>query len=71
MDIDACIAAYMELMKSIFDKKLSRFRINIRGKTQARFDSSKLEYAIKKVITSSGISASDLFNDGVDRGCKV
>jgi hypothetical protein len=71
MDVDACIAAYVELMKSIFSQKTGWFPINILGKTRARFDSSKLEGAIKEVISRNGGSADDLFNDGFDRGCKV
>jgi len=71
MDVDTCITAYTELMKSIFEEKSSWLPFTLGGKTQARFDSSKLEDAINKVITSSGNSVNDLFNDGVDRGCKV
>lgn len=41
------------------------------GKTESRFDSKKLESAIQEVITSHGASPTDLFNDQVDRGCRV
>ncbi len=71
MDVDACITAYTGLMRSIFEEKTSWLPFTFRGKTKARFDSSKLEDAINSVITSSGNSVKDLFNDGADRGCKV
>lgn len=71
MDFDACITAYTDLMKLIFKEQSNLLPITLSGKTQARFDSSKLENAINSVITSSGNSVNDLFNDGFDRGCKV
>ena len=41
------------------------------GKIESRFDSKTLESAIQEVITSHGASPTDLFNDQVDRGCRV
>ncbi len=71
MDVDECISAYSELMKTVFDEKSSRLPFGWRGKIKARFDSLRLESAIKKVITSRGLSEADLFNDGTARGCRV
>jgi hypothetical protein len=71
MDVDECIAAYTGLLKTVFETKSSWFPAGWTGKTKARFDSTKLETAIKEVITSQGAKESDLFNDGVERGCRV
>ena len=66
MDVDECIAAYTKLMKTVFEKKPSWT-----GNIKSQFDTAKLESAIKKVITSHGAKETDLFNDGVERGCRV
>ncbi|KAF2809299.1 FabD/lysophospholipase-like protein [Mytilinidion resinicola] len=71
MTVEACIAAYEELMKAIFEKKSSRLPVGWSGRTKAQFDSGKLRKAIEKVIRDSGASIEDLFNDGQDRGCRV
>jgi hypothetical protein len=71
MDVDECITAYTALMQSIFGQKSRRFRLSLSGKIQSRFDSNKLKTAIESVIASKGFSATDLMNDGIDRGCKV
>lgn len=71
MDVDECISAYVELMKTVFEAKSSSFPISFFGQTKARFDSSKLKAAIVKVITRHGACETDLFNDGKERGCKV
>jgi hypothetical protein len=69
MDVDGCIMAYSELTAAVFGEKLSRMPFNITGKGQARFDSAKLESAIQRVIRQSGVSETDLLNDGAERGC--
>ncbi|KAH6889761.1 hypothetical protein B0T10DRAFT_40027 [Thelonectria olida] len=71
MDVGECIAAYTELMESIFGQQLRRFRLSLSGKIKSRFDSKKLKKAIEAVVSSKGFSATDLLNDGIDRGCKV
>ncbi|KAF4633228.1 hypothetical protein G7Y89_g4890 [Cudoniella acicularis] len=71
MDVDECISAYVELMKAVFESKSRSLPFNIRGRTKPRFDSTKLEIAIKQVITSRGVSENALFNDGTDRNCNV
>ncbi|KIM93182.1 hypothetical protein OIDMADRAFT_138250 [Oidiodendron maius Zn] len=48
MDVDECIAAYSELAAAVFSQKSSRIPFNIKGKIQERFDSAKLESAIRK-----------------------
>jgi hypothetical protein len=71
MDVDECIAAYSELAVTVFSEKSSRFPINIKGIVKPRFDSTKLESAIRKVVTRSGTSETHLLNDGIERGCRT
>ena len=71
MDVDQCITAYSELAEAVFGEKLSRFPVAINGNVKARFDSAKLESAIRKVVMQSGASEADLFNDEAERGCRT
>lgn len=71
MDIDECITAYSELTRTIFDVKSSWLPFNLKLQVGSRFDSTKLESAIKSIITTYSASESDLFNDKVERRCKV
>jgi hypothetical protein len=71
MDVDECIAAYTDLAADVFGEKLSRFPVNIKGEVKPQFDSTKLESAIKKVITQKGVSETGLLNDGKERGCRT
>jgi hypothetical protein len=71
MDVDECIAAYSDLAAAVFGEKLSHFPVNIKGKVKPRFDSAKLESAIRKAVAQSGASETDLLNDGTERGCRT
>jgi len=71
MDVDKCIIAYSDLAAAVFSEKLRSLPFSRRGNVSARFDSAKLESAIRKVIMDSGASDKDLFNDGTERGCKT
>jgi hypothetical protein len=71
MDVDECIAAYSDLAATVFGEKLSRIPVNIKGNVKPRFDSTKLESAIRKVLTQNGASETQLFNDGTERGCRT
>ena len=71
MDVDECIAAYSELAAAVFSENLSRFPVNIEDEVKPRFNSVRLESAIKKVVTQSGASETDLFNDRTERGCRT
>jgi len=71
MDVDKCIGAYSDLTAAVFGEKLSSIPVNIKGNVKARFDSAKLERAIRKVVEDSGASSQDLFNDGTERGCRT
>jgi hypothetical protein len=70
MDVDECIAAYSDLAAAVFGEKLSHIPVNMKGQVKPRFDSARLESAIKKVVTRSGASVTDLLNDGTERGCR-
>jgi hypothetical protein len=71
MDVNECIAAYSELAAAVFGEKLSRIPFNITGKIQARFDSAKLESAVRQAIGRTGVSETDLFDNGAERGCRT
>lgn len=71
MNVDQCIAAYSDLAKTVFEKKLSSLPFNFKGKVKSRFDSGKLEAAVLKAITQSGAAKDELFNDGKERGCRT
>lgn len=71
MTVEACIAAYVDLMESVFAAKSSWLPIGWSGQIKAQFDSAKLRKAIEKVVSDSGASTEDLFDDGRERGCRV
>lgn len=71
MDVDACLTAYCDLAAVVFGEQLTRIPVNIKGKVRSRFDSERLESAIKQVIMQSGASKTDLLNDGTERGCRT
>lgn len=71
MDVDQCISTYIDLMKSVFEKKASRLPVSFGGDVKAQFDSKKLQSAVEQAINHSGASPGDLFNDRESRGCRV
>lgn len=71
MSVDECITAYSDLAAAVFGEKLSRIPVNRKGEVKPRFDSARLESAIEKVVTQSGASATALFNDKTERGCRT
>jgi hypothetical protein len=71
MDVDECIAAYTQLAASVFGEKTRSIPFGFKINVKARFDSTKLESAIRKIISDSGVSEDTLFNDGVERGCRT
>ena len=71
MGVDQCIAAYSDLAEAVFGKKVSSLPFNFQGKIKSRFDSSKLEAAVLKVIKDGGASEHELLNDGAKRGCRT
>ena len=71
MDVDECVAAYSELMETVFGKRSSKLPFSWTGKTKARFDSKKLKSAVEKVVTNHNASSTELFDNRTARGCRV
>ena len=71
MDVDACIVAYSDLMTAVFQDRKSWLPISWTGRVKAQFDSVKLKGAVEGVISGTGASPADAFNDGKDRGCRT
>ncbi|PVH75932.1 FabD/lysophospholipase-like protein, partial [Cadophora sp. DSE1049] len=71
MDVDECIIAYTKLAEAVFSQKKSGLPFGLNRKTKAQFDSSRLENAVRETIKGSGISETDLFNDGNERWCRT
>lgn len=71
MSVDKCIESYSELAADVFGKKAHRFPITFKGGAQSRFESARLEKAIRKVVEKAGASGTDLFNDGTEPRCKT
>jgi len=67
MDVDACITAYSKLAGDVFRKKKWTFPLTTRGK----FDTKRLETAVKSILKERGISEDALFNDQIDRKVKT
>jgi hypothetical protein len=69
MDVDSCIKWYIHLCELVFsNKKLSP--IDLMTNIRARFDSNKLEDAIKKVIVQHGAAEEELLKKP-ENSCKV
>jgi len=69
MTVDECIEAYLSLSDEIFQKKAHR--LNVRGSIQGRFDSKKLEDAIKEVVRKRKLPENTLLRNKEDVRCKV
>lgn len=69
MTIDECIESYLSLSDQIFQKKAHR--VTIQGKIQGRFDSHKLEQAVKEVVRQSKLPEDTLLKSVGDAKCKV
>ncbi|KAK4867695.1 hypothetical protein LT330_001205 [Penicillium expansum] len=71
MDVDECITAYVDLMRTVFEHALNSLPFSFTGRVKPRFDSGKLKEAITKVIEHHDGSKTGLLNDGKEGGCKV
>ncbi|KAF2176554.1 kinase subdomain-containing protein [Zopfia rhizophila CBS 207.26] len=71
MDVDECITAYKDLVAAVFGEKRGFVPFSIMGEVKPRFDSAKLESAIRKVVVQRGISETDMLNEGTERGCRT
>ncbi|OQE92658.1 hypothetical protein PENNAL_c0007G04566 [Penicillium nalgiovense] len=52
MDVDRCIDVYSDLAAAVFGEKLRSIPINFKGDIKGRFDSAKLESAIRKNVSA-------------------
>jgi hypothetical protein len=71
MTVEACIAVYGELMKTVFETKSNWLPNGLSGQTKAQFHSDKLRKAVEKVLTDNSASIEDPFNYNRERGCRV
>lgn len=71
MDVDECISAYVDLMRTIFEHTLNSVRFSFTGRIKPKFDSGKLRDAITKVVEHDDGRKTGLLNDGKEDGCKV
>lgn len=73
MDVDECIASYNDLIKVVFGEKsrMHQSKFNLRGQTQARFDSNMLERAVEKTIRARGLLPTDKMLEDEPSSCKV
>ncbi|KAJ6081476.1 hypothetical protein N7499_006350 [Penicillium canescens] len=70
MDVQQCIDAYRTLSRDIFSNPRV-IGVNWRGNVRARFDSQKLERAVKDIIKSRDLPEDSLLDDGAKRDSKV
>lgn len=73
MDVDECIASYNDLIRVVFGEKsrTHQSKFNLRGQTQARFDSIMLESAVEKTIRDRGLSPTDTMLEDDESSCKM
>lgn len=71
MDVDECISAYTELMRTVFSNKVHSTRFGLSRNVRAQFDSEKLRAAIATVLESKARSPEDPFTKAGASGCRV
>lgn len=71
MDVDECIATYIQLMESVFCDKINNLPVDWSGNIKAQYDSKRLKAAIETVIISAGASPNDAMDDGNPPRCRV
>ena len=71
MNVGECITAYSDLAAAVFGEKPSLVPVSVKGRIKRQFDSAKLESAIRKIIVQSGLSETDLLNDGIEHRCRT
>lgn len=69
MNVDQCINAYARLSQQAFTRK-NYIPVTARGSFRARFDSKKLEQALKTVVVEQGLDENALLQDP-DTSCRV
>lgn len=71
MSVDECIAAYTSLSEDIFAKESKSWtRFNFRGDIRSRFNASRLEKAVMKIIHQAGMDETTLLSCP-EAKCKV
>jgi calcium-independent phospholipase A2-gamma len=73
MTVDQCIDAYIGMMDAIFDPKDRRklpFKIR-NGKVHHRYETKRLEQAIKQVMSNAGWTSDDRFRGSKNSSCKT
>jgi hypothetical protein len=72
MDVDQCITAYMNFFARVVLGEIKpSFQYMIWNNVKPRIDSDRLENAIRKLVSHSGASETDLFDDGTERACRT
>jgi hypothetical protein len=71
MDKDGLIGAYSDLAVEVCGETLNSLPVNIKGDVKMRFDSTRLENAIWKVVEAGGATQLHLFNAGIENGCRT
>ncbi|KGO50821.1 Acyl transferase/acyl hydrolase/lysophospholipase [Penicillium expansum] len=71
MDVDECITAYVDLMRTVFENASNFLPFSFTGKIKPKFNSGKLRDAITKVVERHDGSKTGLLNDRKEGGCKV
>lgn len=71
MDVDECIDAYVHFAETVFGDTLSSIATNAKRDVEVRFDSAKLDSAIRNMIENSNASRDGWFNDGMEQGCRT
>jgi hypothetical protein len=73
MSIQECVDAYSTISSSVFNDGLVKSRIRWIRRQKARFDSAKLQDAIKNIIEERGLDREALLMDpnNPDPKCKM
>ncbi|KAJ5811278.1 hypothetical protein N7474_007579, partial [Penicillium riverlandense] len=69
MTVDECIDAYTCLSNKVFEKK--KHRVTMKGQIQGRFDTAKLERAVKQILSDRSFDPDTLLKDSPNAPCKV
>ncbi|GIK05967.1 hypothetical protein Aspvir_010084 [Aspergillus viridinutans] len=69
MGVDQCIDAYARLSRQAFTRK-NYIPVTLRGKFRARFNTKKLEQALKTIVVEQGLDEDALLQDP-DTSCRV
>ena len=71
MDVNECIEVYKDLMGSIFGSKAHWLPITASANVTAQYDAKRVKAAIEEVLRKHNLPEDAVFNDGIERRCKV